>query len=200
MDRSDITAAPPKLFLASQSPRRQELLRQLGLSFDVLDTTIEERQIPGESALEYVRRVAREKAGAGWLQVADIPGAVVLGSDTEVVLDGVVFGKPIDREDARRMLMLLSGRTHEVHTAVAVISAVRASDVLHTSRVRVADWPETAMSSYLDSGESMGKAGAYAIQGRAAAWIASLEGSHSSVMGLPLYETAQLLREFGLDC
>ncbi|MBK8284344.1 MAG: septum formation inhibitor Maf [Ahniella sp.] len=188
------------LFLASQSPRRQELLRQLGLSFEVLDATIEERQLPGESALDYVRRVARDKAAAGWMQVAHIPGAVVLGSDTEVVLDGVVFGKPVDREDASRMLVLLSGRTHEVHTAVAVKSAGRSSDVLHTSKVRIADWPEAAMSSYLDSGESMGKAGAYAIQGRAAAWIPSLDGSHSGVMGLPLFETAQLLREYGLDC
>ena len=192
--------ASPKLYLASQSPRRQELLRQLGLSFEVLDATIEEIQHPTESALDYVRRVAREKAAAGWQQVSANPGAVVLGSDTEVVLDGVVFGKPVDREDARRMLVLLSGRIHEVHTAVAVVSAGRASDVLHTSKVRVAQWPEAAMASYLDSGESMGKAGAYAIQGRAAAWIPSLEGSHSGVMGLPLFETAQLLREYGLDC
>lgn len=188
------------LFLASQSPRRQELLGQLGLAFEVIDAPVEERRAPGEPALSYVQRVAREKAGAGWLQVAAVPGAVVLAADTEVILDGDVFGKPADRQDAERMLRRLGGRSHTVATAIAVVGAGEEAEVLVQSRVTFAPWDERALAAYLDCGESMGKAGAYAIQGRAAAFIPHLEGSYSAVMGLPLHETASLLRRFGFGC
>ncbi|AVP97068.1 septum formation inhibitor Maf [Ahniella affigens] len=189
---------PPRLFLASQSPRRQELLSQIGVTFAQIDAPIDEVRGDGEPPLDYVRRVAREKAGAGWLAVAAIPGAVVLAADTEVVLDGRVYGKPASREEAEAMLRSLSGRTHQVISAVAVMNAGREQEAHCITTVRFAAWSESSLQRYLDSGESFGKAGAYAIQGRAAAMIDRIEGSYSGVMGLPLFETAQLLRAFGL--
>ena len=185
------------LYLASRSPRRLELLRQLGLEVDVLEVEVAEQREPGESPESYVSRVAREKAGAGLLQVMTLPGAVVIGADTEVVLDDEVFGKPRDDADAARMLRRLSGRTHRVVSVVWVVSAGREDHALCTSTVEFAALPDAAIAGYVASGESSGKAGAYAIQGRAAAFISHLEGSYSAVMGLPLHETAQLLRRFG---
>ncbi|MES2859381.1 MAG: Maf family nucleotide pyrophosphatase [Pseudomonadota bacterium] len=186
------------LHLASRSPRRAELLGRLGLDFGTIDLDLPERQGADEPAADYVRRVAREKAGAGLLQVMAVPDALVLGADTEVILDGVVFGKPVDAADAASMLRKLAGRTHEVMTAVAVVSAGREVQAVSTSRVTFGEMSETDIEVYLASGEWDGKAGAYAIQGRAQAYIAHLAGSYSGVMGLPLFETAQLLREFGL--
>ena len=188
------------LHLASKSPRRRELLRQLGIEPGLLDVDVPEVREPGESPLDYVNRVAREKAGAGLLQVMTLPGALVLGADTEVVLGEVVYGKPGDRADAARMLGELSGRTHEVITAVWLMSAGREQHAIQRSQVTLSPLDAADIAWYLDSGEWQGKAGAYAIQGRAAAFIAHLEGSHSSVMGLPLHETHVLLRHFGLDC
>lgn len=188
------------LFLASQSPRRRELLARLGLSFEVIDATVEERRLPGETATGYVQRVARDKAGAGWLQVAAVQGAVVLAADTEVILDDDVFGKPSDRADAERMLRRLGGRTHEVITAIAVVSAGRDMEILNRSTVTFVGWTEPGLNAYLDTDEWRGKAGAYAIQGRAEAFISRIEGSYSSVMGLPVHDTATVLRAFGLDC
>jgi septum formation protein len=187
------------LHLASKSPRRRELLRQLGIEPGLLDVDVPEVREPGEAPLDYVNRVAREKAGAGLLQVMTLPGALVLGADTEVVLGDVVYGKPADREDAARMLGELSGRTHEVITAVWVMSAGREQHAIQRSRVTLSALDAADIGWYLDSDEWQGKAGAYAIQGRAAAFVAHLEGSHSSVMGLPLHETHVLLRAFGLD-
>ena len=187
------------LCLASKSPRRLDLLRLLGIEPELLDVDVVEVRQPGESPLDYVNRVAREKAGAGLLEVAALPGALVLGADTEVVLDDVVYGKPADRADAARMLGELSGRTHEVVTAVWVMSAAREAHAIQRSQVTFADVSADDLGWFLDSGEWQGKAGAYAIQGRAAAFISHLSGSQSSVMGLPLHETHRLLRGFGLD-
>lgn len=187
------------LFLASQSPRRRQLLAQLGYEFSALDVEVPEVVAAGEPAEDYVRRVAREKAGAGLLQVAATPGAVVLGADTEVVLDGEVFGKPADAAEAARMLRRLAGRGHEVLTALCCASAAREETVLHRSRVHVAALDEAELDAYLAGGEWRGKAGAYAIQGRAGAFIPRLEGSFTGVMGLPLHECAALLRRFGVQ-
>lgn len=186
------------LHLASRSPRRAELLARLGLDFGVIDLDIPEHQGTDEAAAEYVRRVAREKAGAGLLQVVAVPDAVVLGADTEVILDGRVFGKPVDASDAAAMLRTLSARTHEVITAVSLVSAGRELQAVSTSQVRVAALSDADIDACIASGEWDGKAGAYAIQGRFQAHIEHLSGSYSGVMGLPLFETARLLRQFGL--
>jgi len=190
---------PFHLFLASQSPRRRELLRQIGFDFDVLDVDVPERREPGETPADYVSRVAREKAGAGLLQVAAVPGAIVIGADTEVVLDDDVFGKPADATDALAMLRRLSGRAHEVLSAVWCISASREEHALSISTVEFAALSDADIMAYVATGEAFGKAGAYAIQGRAAAFISRLGGSHSAVMGLPLHETALLLRRLGAN-
>ncbi len=186
------------LHLASQSPRRAELLTRLGLTFGRIDLDIPEHRQPTETAEAYVRRVAREKAGAGLLKVMTVPGAVVLGADTEVVLDEEVFGKPADREDAAAMLRRLSGRTHQVISAVSLVSAAREVQAVSISEVSFAELSEADIAEYLDSGEAMGKAGAYGIQGRAEQYVTRLSGSFSGVMGLPLHETSTLLRQFGL--
>lgn len=185
------------LHLASKSPRRRELLALLGIDFGVLDLDLPETPAPGEAPDDYVRRVAREKAGAGLLQVVGQPGAVVLGADTEVILDGRIYGKPADAADAAAMLRSLSGRTHRVVSAVSVVDAGRELQATSVSEVRFAELSDDDIAEYLDTGEWAGKAGAYGIQGRAQAFIAHLSGSYSGVMGLPLHETAGLLREIG---
>lgn len=183
-------------FLASQSPRRRQLLEQIGMAFDVLDVDIPEVRAAGEPALDYVSRVAREKAGAGLLQVAGVPGAVVIAADTEVELDGEVFGKPLDAEDAKRMLGRLGGRTHRVISVVWLLTAAAEDHAVSLSEVTFAAFEEGQIEAYVASGEPFGKAGAYAIQGRGAAFVSHLSGSYSGVMGLPLHETSQLLRRF----
>jgi septum formation protein len=189
------------LYLASQSPRRRELLGQLGVGFSILDVDVAEVPMPEETPLDYVRRVARDKAQAGW---ASLPreaqaDALVLASDTEVVLNLRIFGKPKDAEDAMQMLNSLSGRTHEVISAAWVVSAQREQGDVCISRVRFAALSEAQMAAYVATGEPFGKAGAYAIQGKGATLIEYLEGSYSGVMGLPLFETAGLLRAFGME-
>ena len=186
------------LFLASQSPRRRQLLEQLVDGFGILDIDVPEVPQAGEPAEDYVRRVAREKAGAGLLQVAANRGAVVLAGDTEVVLDGQVFGKPGDADDATRMLRALSGRTHRVLSAVCCVDAGREVERLSVTDVRFAPLSDDEIARYVASGEPEGRAGAYAIQGHAAAFVERIEGSYTGVMGLPLFETAALLRAFGL--
>jgi septum formation protein len=185
------------LYLASQSPRRRELLSRLGLEFGVLDLDIPEHRQPGEPSDEYVRRVAREKAGAGLLKVVANPSAVVLGADTEVVLGDEVFGKPKDAADAAGMLRRLAGRTHQVISAVSVVSAGREAQVVSLSEVMFTPLDETHIAAYIASGEWQGKAGAYGIQGAAEIFVERLSGSFSGVMGLPLHETAHLLSGFG---
>ena len=186
------------LYLASQSPRRAELLTRLGVSFGRIDLDIPEQRQPNEPATDYVRRVAREKAGAGLLKVVATPGAVVLGADTEVILEDEVFGKPVDAADAEAMLRRLSGRTHQAVSAVSVVSASRESQALVITDVSFAELDEADIAAYVASGEPMGKAGAYAIQGPGERFVAHLSGSHSGVMGLPMHETWTLLREFGV--
>jgi len=186
------------LFLASQSPRRRQLLEQLGLRFSVLDCTVDEVRAAGEPPEDYVRRVAREKAGAGLVQVAGVPGAVVLAADTEVVLGDDVFGKPGDAASAAAMLARLSGRAHRVLSAVCVVDGGRERELLQESLVHVAPLDAGTIAAYVATGEPFGKAGAYGIQGRAAALVERIEGSYTGVMGLPLFETARLLRDFGI--
>lgn len=186
------------LYLASKSPRRHELLARLGLSPGTLDLDLPEVRQPGEAALDYVRRVAREKAGAGLLEVMSTPGACVIAADTEVLLDDDVFGKPADSEAARAMLARLSGRTHQVVSVVWVMDAGREAQATSVTDVTFAALTAAHIDGYVASGEWEGKAGAYAIQGLAEAFVSRVEGSYSGVMGLPLYETAQLLRDAGL--
>jgi len=186
------------LYLASQSPRRRQLLEQLGVRFDTIDVDVPEVRAPGESPADYVSRVAREKAGAGLLKLAAVPGAVVLGADTEVVLGDEVFGKPANAVHAAQMLRRLQGRAHQVITVVWCTSAGREERAVNESAVEFGPLSEAEIAAYVVSGEPMGRAGAYAIQGRAAAFIARISGSYSSVMGLPLFETADLLRRFGV--
>lgn len=186
------------LYLASKSPRRRELLGRLGLEFGVLEIDIPERRQPGEPPRDYVSRVAREKAGAGLLKVLGNPSALVLGSDTEVVLDDEVFGKPIDAGDAAAMLRRLSGRTHEVISAVSLVSSGRELQAVAISQVTFDELDDARIAAYIATGEPFGKAGAYAIQGGAEVFVRRLDGSYSGVMGLPLRETARLLAGFGL--
>ncbi len=187
----------PSIFLASQSPRRRELLLQIGVTHDVVRVDVSERRLDGETAHDFVARVALDKARAGWQALRGQQRRPVLGADTAVVVDGRILGKPRDREAALAMLQLLSGRTHEVLTAVALVAgseAVRTS----TSSVTFRTLEEAECAAYWETGEPADKAGAYAVQGLAAVFIARLEGSYSGVMGLPLFETAQLLDEFGI--
>ncbi|WP_313247909.1 Maf family nucleotide pyrophosphatase [Stenotrophomonas acidaminiphila] len=186
------------LYLASRSPRRNELLARLDIPFRALDLEVPECRGADESPLAYVRRVAMDKARAGLAQVDDDPQPVVLGSDTEVVLGDRVYGKPVDAADAAAMLRSLAGRTHRVITAVALAAPTREAQVVVESEVTFAAMAEDEIAAYVASGEPMGKAGAYAIQGGAERWISRLAGSYSGVMGLPLQQTAALLRGFGV--
>ncbi|WP_282247819.1 Maf-like protein [Stenotrophomonas sp. PS02300] len=184
------------LYLASRSPRRTQLLARLDRPFRALDLDVPEVRAAGETAQDYVRRVAIDKARAGLAVVAGDPDAVVLGADTEVVLDGEVFGKPVDAADAAAMLRRLSGRTHQVMTAAALVADGAEQAVMVVSEVSFIALDEAAIAAYVASGEPMGKAGAYAIQGGAERYIRHLAGSYSGVMGLPLQQTEQLLQAF----
>jgi septum formation protein len=185
------------LHLASQSPRRRQLLEQIGVDFVVLDVDVPEQRVAGESPQAYVSRVARDKARAGLFGLGNLQDAIVLGADTEVVLDDEVFGKPQDAGAAVAMLRRLSGRTHAVISVVWLVSAARERSVECVSQVRFAALDEPAIAAYVATDEPFGKAGAYAIQGRGAALIEHLQGSYSGVMGLPVFETARLLHDFG---
>jgi septum formation protein len=186
----------PRLILASASPRRRELLAQIGLSFDVYPVDAEEIPGSGEAAEAYVQRVAADKSALAQAAHAD---GLVLGADTEVVLDGEVFGKPRDFAHAHAMLTRLSGRTHQVLSAVSLRLGGQHWQALSRSSVTFRHLSEADIGAYWASGEPQGKAGAYAIQGLGAVFIQRLEGSYSGVMGLPLFETADLLRQAGFD-
>ena len=200
---------PPRtlIYLASRSPRRRELLKQIGVSFEVLvlrehpsrGPDVDESQLPGELPDDYVRRVCRVKAEVGWDRVVQrrLRRFPVLAADTVVCVDDKILGKPADPADAARMLRLLSGREHRVLTAVALKFEARTELLVSESRVRFCELAQPELEAYVESGEPTDKAGAYAIQGRAAAFIAELHGSYSGIMGLPLYETAQLIRKVG---
>jgi septum formation protein len=189
------------LYLASQSPRRQHLLQQLGARLELLlpgpdeDAETLEATRRGESPADYVQRVTLAKLGAARARLAHrrLPPAPILCADTTVAIGPRILGKPADADEAREMLVALSGRTHRVLTAVAVWTGRRTLRELNTSRVRFAPLPASTIAAYIASGEPFGKAGAYAIQSALAGWIAHIDGSHSGIMGLPLFETAQLL-------
>ncbi|QKK01768.1 MAG: septum formation inhibitor Maf [Pseudomonadota bacterium] len=186
----------PSLILASASPRRHQLLSLLGVVFETDPATIDESVDHREHADDYVRRMANSKARMVFARQRPCP---VLAADTAVVIDGRVLGKPADPASARAMLGQLSGRSHEVLSAVALIDrdgAVR--DELSSTRVTLAPLPERWIEQYVATGESFDKAGGYGIQGQAGAWVSRLEGSYTGVVGLPLYETGVLLRQVGL--
>jgi septum formation protein len=185
------------ILLASGSPRRRELLKQLAVNFEVAAADIDESLIEGESPRDYVMRLSRAKALAGYTQNGgDLPA---LGSDTIVLLDGEILGKPESRVDAEMMLQRLSGRTHEVYSGVALaVNSEKVLDNLNITAVTFGDMPLSWIKKYCQGDEPMDKAGAYAVQGGTGQYISRIDGSYSGVMGLPLFETAQLLRRAGL--
>jgi septum formation protein len=207
MSEPFVLAERPSVYLASKSPRRQELLRQLGVDFTELllreapgrEPDIVEAPREGEAAVEYVKRVTRLKASVAWHRMArrSLTPKPVLAADTEVVLEGKVLGKPKDAADAIAMLTALSGRTHEVVTAVVLRWEAQLAQAVSSSRVTFRPLLKDEIERYIATGEPFDKAGAYAIQGRAAAFIRHLEGSYSGVMGLPLFETAEILTKIG---
>ncbi|MGB0448940.1 MAG: Maf family protein [Porticoccaceae bacterium] len=186
----------PQLLLASASPRRSDLLTQMGVSFEVLAVDIDESRRGDESPVEYVSRLAMEKARAGFQrQSGQLPS---LGADTVVVFDGQIFGKPRDQEHAKEMLMTLSGKVHSVFTAVAIESASGTAMAVSETLVEFRTISQSECLIYWQTGEPEGKAGAYAIQGRGGVFVEKLKGSYSGVVGLPLAETEQLLNKFSV--
>lgn len=181
-----------KIILASRSPRRVELLAQLGLQCEMVPADIDESCMSGEDPAVYVQRLAVAKAQAIAAHHGQ-RGLPILAADTTVALGQDILGKPADAEDALNMLMRLSGSVHLVHTAVAVFEAGEVQCLLSTTQVEMMQVPREILQAYVASGEPMDKAGAYGIQGRAGRWIRRIDGSYSGVMGLPLHETAQLL-------
>jgi len=194
------------IYLASRSPRRRELLTQIGVRYHLLlfrerpgeRTEVNEDPREGEAPDVYVERMARAKAEAGWKRMLqrNLPIAPVLAADTTVALEGRIFGKPVDRAEAAKMLKELSGRSHEVLTAIALTNGERLDSALSRSEVHFRKMTAAEIEDYVATGEADDKAGAYAIQGRAARFISELRGSYSGVMGLPLYETARMLDAF----
>jgi len=188
------------LYLASGSPRRRELLTQIGVPFLTQIAPIDENALPDELPSAYVERLARAKGQAGLAVLSNPVDAVVLGADTAVVLDGRILGKPLDRADALATLLALSGRRHEVLTAVALVSSERIVSQVVTSHVTFRALSMAEIEAYWSSGEPQDKAGSYGIQGLAAVFVSQLQGSYSAVVGLPLCETAALLAEFAIPC
>lgn len=186
------------LYLASASPRRRELLAQIGVPVQVIAPSIDETPSQGELPTDYVQRIARSKVAAGVSQAPQ--GAVVLAADTAVILDERILGKPLDRDDALRTLAMLSGREHRVLSAVAVARGSEVRLACVSTRVRFRAVSEAEARAYWETGEPQDKAGSYGIQGLGAVFVAHLEGSYSAVVGLPLMETATLLGEFGIRC
>ncbi len=198
-----------RIYLASRSLRRRELLKQIGVNFELLllretpprGADIDEAPLPDETPTDYACRIAKAKAEAGWIQLMQrrVPFLPVLAADTVVSLKGQIFSKPENSAHAEEMLATFSGQTHEVLTAVAMIELDRVRVHLSTTTVQFRDISKREIRTYLASNEAYDKAGAYAIQGLAAVFIAKISGSYSGVMGLPLFETARLLEEFGVE-
>jgi septum formation protein len=196
----DKTSVAPVIYLASRSPRRVELLKQIGILCVTLPADIDETQNLNESSIDYVMRLARQKAEACSQALnSEQRLSPILAADTTVVLDEQVLGKPEDDNDARQILTRLSGRVHQVHTAVALAFNNQIEVVLSTTVVEMMDLSVAQIEAYIASGDHRDKAGSYGIQGAAGAWIKRIEGSYTGVMGLPLYETAALLRKCGLE-
>lgn len=199
---------PEFIYLASQSPRRRQLLEQIDVRHELLlpgddeDPESLEAVLPGEAPARYVQRVTALKLDAALarLRRRGLPAAPVLCADTTVALGRTIYGKPVDAGDAARMLGELAGRTHRVLTAVAVANGTRCGSALSDSRVTFSALDADAIAAYVQSGEPLGKAGAYGVQGRAAAFIPRISGSYSGIMGLPVFETAALLRQVGVRC
>lgn len=195
------------IYLASRSPRRREILSQMGVRFELIlwrDSTdrardVDEEPLAGEKAADYVQRLARHKAEAGWLRITQrrLIKLPVLAADTTVALQDEIIGKPANRDDAEKILKRLSGTTHEVHTAIAMAFENRVEVKLSTSQVTFRDLPEAVIRSYVATGEPMDKAGAYGIQGKAGLFVKHMSGSFTGIMGLPTFETAELLEQFG---
>jgi septum formation protein len=195
------------IYLASRSSRRRELLKQIGVSFEVLllregvqrAADFDESPLANESPADYAVRVAQLKAQAGWsrLEQRRLMRFPVLSADTAVAVDGIIYGKPADREQAAAFLRALSGKSHEVHTAVAIAFEGQLELALSSTQVQMRELEEQEIRQYVSSGEALDKAGAYAVQGRGAVFIRTINGSYSGVMGLPLFETYQLLGKFG---
>jgi septum formation protein len=190
--------SPDSLILASASPRRRELLTQIGVSFELIVHDIDESVLAGETPKQYVCRVARAKAAAVASDARVMNKRTVLGADTIVVVDEQILGKPHDEQDAHRMLGLLSGREHDVMSAVCVCRGEQSALELSCTRVVFRPISAAEIAAYWRSGEPQGKAGAYAVQGLGALFIESLQGSYSGVVGLPIFETARLLRMFDI--
>ena len=193
----------PRFYLASRSPRRRELLTQAGFAYAELPlgaADVDETPHDGEVAPGYVLRVARDKAAAGWRAViaGKFAALPVLTADTTVVLDGVILGKPDDAQHAGELLRQLSGHTHQVFTAIALANATGVNTRLSTSTVEFRTITPAEIERYVATGEPLDKAGAYAVQGRAAVFIRTIGGSYSGIMGLPLFETAELLGTLGI--
>jgi septum formation protein len=188
------------IYLASGSPRRRELLQQIGVTFQVLGADLDETALPGEAPVAYVSRLAQAKATLGWERSRDSGGVPVLAADTAVVLEARILGKPADMNDAIAMLLQLSGRAHQVLTAVALRTAAGLQVKVSHSTVTFRTIDSSEARAYWETGEPSDKAGAYAIQGYAAVFISDLNGSYSGVMGLPLFETAALLEAAGVTC
>ncbi|VAW62427.1 Septum formation protein Maf [hydrothermal vent metagenome] len=189
------TFREPQITLASASPRRRELLRQIQVFYEVLPVDIDESHQPGETAEQYVNRLAVQKARAGFDRA---PWRPALGSDTIVVAGQQILGKPQNRQMAEDMLMLLSGNTHQVMTAVAIVSAENEYCALNISEVEFTALNSEQIALYCQTDEPLDKAGAYGIQGLAAQFIKNINGSYSGIMGLPLFETAELLKRAGV--
>ena len=200
--------ADQKIYLTSKSPRRRELLRQIGIEFEILmlregdvrDGAVSEIVLPGEAPEDYVARVAREKAesGAGAVLWRKLPQRPVLASETTVTLEGLILGKPANMEDAVSTLKLLSGRTHQVLTSVAVMANGQMFEAMQRSEVTFGELSEHTLRAYCALSEPYDKAGGYAVQGYAAQFIERITGSYSGIMGLPLFETTQLLQKAGI--
>ena len=197
MPVSQPATADPVICLASMSPRRRELLAQIGIPHTVVAAHVDETLLPGEVPADYVARLARLKATTVRQRDEALP---VLAADTTVVLEGVVYGKPDGRADGLAMLESLAGKTHQVLTAVALATGQGISLRVNCSSVRFRNIACSEMEAYWDTGEPCDKAGSYAIQGYGAVFVAALSGSYSGVMGLPLFETAELLRDAGIRC
>lgn len=186
----------PSIYLASGSPRRHELLRQIAINFEVIRPDVDETPLPDEQPKDYVQRLALEKAKAGWQLSASQAKLPVMGADTTVVLAGRILGKPENRKHAKQMLMSLSNQQHQVLTAVALVQEQQTAVCLSENIVRFTAMTEQQIDNYLATGEGDDKAGSYAVQGLAAQYIERIEGSFSGIMGLPLYETSTLLSQF----
>ena len=203
-----MTTVSPHIYLASTSPRRRDLLRQIGINFNVIvfrsgergiDADVDETPSPDEPPEHYVERLALCKASAGGKRLfwRKLPRQPVLAADTAIELDGAIVGKPADARDAHTILLKLSGRGHRVYTAVAMSDGERTRSMLSSSAVQFRSLSEDDIRRYIATGEPLDKAGAYGIQGHAAAFIEEIRGSYSGIMGLPLFETAALLEVFG---